>query len=241
MGTTLNLDAITTLEGSSAETVRIYLVRHGQSTLNVPDEDGVHRSQGTSLKVALTALGEDQARRLCEKLVPKIEHLDLTLISSDALRAKQTVDVFAQHFKKDVVEYPGLRELGTGEWEGQRKEGSYMKASRVWQELSPKDKFLTPKMPGCESPKQAVKRAVTALDDAVKLANGKTILGVCHDSTTNFLYLKLNRVELSDEPGKEPPYVDFSNCDIILIEVPAGKSVKEGRAVSLIKTNIAGQ
>lgn len=238
MVTTVELDAFA-FEGSTAESQVIYLIRHGQSTLNVPDEDGVQRAQGTSLHVALTALGEAQAGQLAKKLIPKLADLDLHLISSDALRAKQTIAVFEQHFKKEAVQYPGLRELSSGKWEGQRKEEAYKKAYKVWQELSPKDKFITPKMPEGESPQQVVDRAVTALNDAVKLANGKTILGVCHDMTSNALYLALNQVELSDTKGANPPYIALENCDIIQIKVPTGKSVLEGR-VSLIKTGIAG-
>jgi broad specificity phosphatase PhoE len=235
---TVKLDALGTFEGSTDEIQRIYLIRHGQSILNVPDDDGVQRCQGTSLHVALTVLGETQAQQLSEKLIPKIGHLDLSLISSDALRAKQTIDVFEKHFKKEAEKYPGLRELSSGIWEGQRKDADYKKAYKVWQDLSPKDKFITPKTPEGESPKQVVKRAVLALNEAVKLANGKTILGVCHDMTSNALYLRLNQVELSDKPGENLPHINLANCDIILIEVPMGKSVKAGHVAALIKTDI---
>lgn len=239
MPITLDLDALDAFEGSTEEIQRIYLVRHGQSTRNVPDADGVYTSQGTSLHVALTVLGERQAQQLCEKLIPKITDLDLQLISSDALRAKQTIDVFAKHFKKEVAEYPGLRELSSGIWEGKKKDAAYKKVYKVWEDLSPKDKFITPRMPEGESPIEVVNRAVTALDEAMKLAKGKTILGVCHAMQSNALYLKLNRIELSDTPGTNPPYITLDNCDIILIEVPTGKSVLEGRVTAVIKTGVA--
>jgi len=241
MAISLNLDDLPVLEGSTAETQRIYLIRHGQSTLNLPDADGVQRVQGTSLQVELTPLGAAQAQRLQEKLIPRIEHLDLKLISSNATRALQTMKVFSEHFGQEVDIYPGLRELGSEGWEGQRKEAAYKAAYKIWSSLSPKDKFTAPKMPGGESPIEVVQRAINDLDTAVHSAAGKTIFGVCHDMTSNVLYIYLNKKieNLSAQPGEELPYINIDNCDILLIEVPTGKSVEEGQVTALIKTGVS--
>ncbi|MBP7074340.1 MAG: histidine phosphatase family protein [Rhabdochlamydiaceae bacterium] len=238
MTTSLNLDDLPILEGSTTEIQRIYLIRHGQSVLNLPDADGVQRVQGTSLQVELTPLGAAQAQRLHEKLIPRIRHLDLKLISSNATRAQQTMQIFSEYFGQEVDICPGLRELGSADWEGQRKEAAYHTAYKVWHSLSPKDKFTAPKMPGGESPIEVVQRAINDLDKVIQSAAGKTILGVCHDMTSNVLSIYLNhRIEnLSIEPGKELPYIDIANCDIILLEVPTGESVEKGKVTALIKT-----
>lgn len=241
MSTTLNLDDLPVLEGSTPEIQRIYLIRHGQSALNLPDADGVRRAQGASLHVELTPLGAAQAQKLQDKLIPRIQHLDLKLISSNAKRALQTIEVFSKHFKQNVDIYPGLRELGSGQWEGQRKEAAYNTAYKIWHSLSPRDKFNAPKMPGGESPLQVVKRAICDLDNAIQSAAGKTILGVGHDMTSNALYNYLNnKIEnLSTEPGQEMPHINIGNCDIILIEVARGESVEKGRIAALIKTGVS--
>ena len=241
MSTTLNLDELPYFEGSTAETQRIYLIRHGQSALNLPDPDGVHRAQGSSLHVELTPLGAAQAQMLHDKLISRIEHLDLHLISSNAKRALQTIEVFSKHFQQDVTIYPGLRELGSGQWEGQRKETPYKTAYKIWESLSPKDKFNNPKMPGGESPFQVVQRAINDLDSAVKSAAGKTLLGVSHDMTSNALYNYLNNKidNLSTEPGQLMPHINIGNCDIILIEVPRGESVEKGKVTAVIKTGFS--
>jgi len=232
---TISLDKIDQLQGSTSEIQRLYLVRHGQSQLNLADADGVARVQGTSLQVPLTEQGQNQAQALLEKLKSKIQHLDLELISSNALRATQTIAVFSKYLNKDVKTYPGLRELGSGEWEGKRKEEEYKQAYKLWQDLSAKDKFHAPKMPGGESPQEVAVRSMNDLTKAIEASKGKTILGICHDMTSNVIYMHLNKVALSEEKGKDLPYINIGNCDILQIEVPAGKSIQEGKVTALIK------
>jgi broad specificity phosphatase PhoE len=238
MTTTISLDEVTSLEGSTADVQRIYLIRHGQSKLNLPDPDGVHRIQGTSLGVDLSPLGEAQAKELFAKLAPKITHLNLQLISSNALRALKTIQCFSRHFGKKVFVSPGLRELGSGDWEGKRKEGECEETGKIWKSLSQEQKFVTPKMPTGESPAEVVARAILDLDKALQSAPGKTILGVSHDMTSNMLATHLNKVPLSDIPGQDLPDLKIGNCDLILIEVPTGKTVAEGRVTTVFKTNI---
>ena len=92
---TIDLHTLKQLEGSTKDVTRIILVRHGQSAYNVPilikDGDGVERKvmlvQGASLEVPLTELGQRQANDLLQKLKGKIEHLNLYLVSSNAVRA----------------------------------------------------------------------------------------------------------------------------------------------------------
>ncbi len=113
-----------------------------------------------------------------------------------------------------------------------------------------------------ESPNDVATRAIAALDKAVKAARAlddaeeaatpRTILCTSHDGTMNFLALKImymikgqqeqdgadRRPSLSNNPADKPPYVDVENCDILVIDVPLGKSVAEGRVAKLIKTGV---
>jgi broad specificity phosphatase PhoE len=276
---TIDLHTLKRLEGSTKDVTRIILVRHGQSTHNVPilikDGDGVERKvmlvQGASLEVPLTELGKTQAKDLLKKLKGKIEHLNLYLVSSIAVRAKKTMKVFESYLGQKAEIEADLREISSPAWEGQSKEDPLYKAQySKWSSLSPQDQFVTEKLPPLdgnkdlkgESPNDVATRAIAALDKAVKAARvlddaeevttPRTIFCTSHDGTMNFLALKImymikglqeqdgadSRPPLSDNPEDKPPYVDVENCDILVIDVPLGKSVAEGRVAQFIKTGV---
>jgi broad specificity phosphatase PhoE len=279
---TIDLHELKQLEGSTQDVTTIILIRHGQSEYNVPvlirGKDGVERKvmlvQGASLEVPLTELGQKQAHDLLGKLKGKFEHLNLHLVTSNAVRAQKTMEVFENYLEQKASIEPDLREIGSPAWEGQSKEEDnkeYKTQYSKWSKLSPQDQFVTEKLPPLdgnpdlkgESPNDVAIRAIAALDKAIKVSRAldeaekvvtpTTILCTSHDGTMNFLALKImymikgeqeqdgadRKPALSNNPADKPPYVDVENCDILVIKVPLGASVANGRVAQLIKTGVA--
>jgi len=85
----------------------ILWVRHGQSTWNVLD-----RMQGQAVHPPLTALGREQAAKAAESLAT----LDATeILSSPAVRARETADIIAARLGLEVQVEPLLLEKGLEE------------------------------------------------------------------------------------------------------------------------------
>ena len=85
----------------------ILWVRHGQSTWNVID-----RMQGHELSPPLTELGREQAALTAELLA---DQGVVRILSSPAVRARETADIIAELLGLDVVEEPLLLEKGLDE------------------------------------------------------------------------------------------------------------------------------
>ncbi|VXC38295.1 histidine phosphatase family protein [Aeromicrobium sp. 9AM] len=85
----------------------ILWVRHGQSTWNVID-----RMQGHELSPPLTELGREQAARSAELLADRDV---VRILSSPAVRARETADIIAARLGLEVVEEPLLLEKGLDE------------------------------------------------------------------------------------------------------------------------------
>ncbi len=85
----------------------ILWVRHGQSTWNVID-----RMQGHELSPPLTDLGREQAARTAELLADRDV---VRILSSPAVRARQTADIIGARLGLEVIEEPLLLEKGLDE------------------------------------------------------------------------------------------------------------------------------
>jgi len=85
----------------------ILWVRHGQSTWNVID-----RMQGHELSPPLTDLGREQSALTAELLA---DQEVVRILSSPAVRARQTADIIAERLGLEVVEEPLLLEKGLDE------------------------------------------------------------------------------------------------------------------------------
>lgn len=223
------LDSVEQLEGSTEEIQRIYFIRHGQSTLNLPDANGVYYTQGQSNHVSLTELGLAQAKELERKLAPKMKGLDLTLLTSTALRTQQTASVFSKHSKAPISSFTGLCELGSGPWEGRPKDEAYKKEFRKWEVLSAKDKFVAPKVGQGESYDQVARRAMADLSQVLPSLKGKTVFVFSHFMTINALAMQWAKPTLSEEPGTDLPDIPLKNCDIVMVELRTGDPIEKAR------------
>jgi broad specificity phosphatase PhoE len=85
----------------------VFLARHGQTDWN-------HRYSGSS-DIPLNSTGEDQARRLAERL--RRERIE-AVYSSPLKRALRTAEIIGAALRVPVTADPGFREIHYGQWEG---------------------------------------------------------------------------------------------------------------------------
>jgi broad specificity phosphatase PhoE len=90
--------------------VTLVLVRHGESTWN---REGL--IQGQTLTPALTALGLEQAAQVAADLVASGAR---RILSSDAVRARQTAEIIGTALRLPVEPTPLLRERHWGVFQG---------------------------------------------------------------------------------------------------------------------------
>jgi broad specificity phosphatase PhoE len=147
----------------------IGLLRHGITLWN---ED--KRVQG-SMDSPLSSKGREITTAWAEQLAD--EKWD-RIVASDLGRVKETVAILNSSLKLPLNFDPRLREMHWGKWEGLRVEDVYnQEAAMVDQMVQAGWEFRPPEG---ESRKEALKRAKSAILDAVSKWPGQKILVVCH-------------------------------------------------------------
>lgn len=85
--------------------MHLYLIRHGQSPVNLADWPHGNSDEG------LTALGRRQAAAVARRLAGELDGVD-ALYTSTMRRARQTADAIAAALGADVVDDDRIREIG---------------------------------------------------------------------------------------------------------------------------------
>ena len=96
--------------------VHLYLIRHGQSEVNL----NLTSVRGQALPSVLTPLGNQQAVLLGKRLKFQNIHFDY-VFSSTAIRAQQTAEIALELMgvdRSNLVTSPALLEQSQGSWEG---------------------------------------------------------------------------------------------------------------------------
>ncbi|NYJ73315.1 histidine phosphatase family protein [Allobranchiibius huperziae] len=94
------------------ETLRVHLVRHGESTWNL-----AHRIQGQTVHPDLTPLGRMQAAAAAQTLMRRVDGR-VVLWSSDLVRAARTAELIGRALRVPVQYDEALREQHLGMMEG---------------------------------------------------------------------------------------------------------------------------
>ncbi|MEM6581729.1 MAG: histidine phosphatase family protein [Pseudomonadota bacterium] len=79
----------------------IYLVRHGEAAA----------TWAQSPDPGLSQLGHQQAHDVAQALAPKLDSIDVSLITSPMLRARETAQPLANHLQQDVAVLEAFREI----------------------------------------------------------------------------------------------------------------------------------
>jgi 2,3-bisphosphoglycerate-dependent phosphoglycerate mutase len=135
------------------ERIVIYLIRHGQSTVNI---NSSLKIGGRSEHAELTDHGVLQAQKLGEYFTVKNIPID-TIYSSTFIRAIQTADIFADNIGKpvsDILRREELVEMDQGKWEGKFRNEVY--TPEVFNQILSQQNYFIP--PGGESKAKVIHR-----------------------------------------------------------------------------------
>ena len=165
---------------SAAATTRVFLVRHGATTLTAED-----RFAGET-DVPLADEGREQARRLATRLrQEKIR----SVFASPLGRTVETARILAEPLGCEVQTRDGLREISHGHWEQLTRrevEEQFPDEAAEWE----RDPYtFAPE--GGESGLMVTARALPVLIQIVREHPGETVLVVSHKATIRLLVSSL--------------------------------------------------
>jgi broad specificity phosphatase PhoE len=162
-------------------TTKLYLVRHGETTLNKQSIISGH------LDPPLTEKGKDQARLTGLEL--KGVSFD-TAYSSDLERAIETGKIIYGKPIPKTNQLPSLRERYFGALDG--KPGKhYTKVNEKKQAMTHDESWMYKHVPDMESDHELSRRFVAALESVARKNPGKTILVVAHGGAIRVTLMKL--------------------------------------------------
>jgi broad specificity phosphatase PhoE len=157
-------------------TTRVYLIRHGATTLSAED-----RFAGSS-DVDLSDEGREQAARLGERLADRAL---CRIYASPMKRTMETARLVGAPQKLEPVPKDGLREIDHGHWEGMTRrdvEQQFTSEYEAWEA----DPFtFAPK--GGESGVSVMARALPVLREIVLAHPGERVAIVSHKATIRLL------------------------------------------------------
>ena len=162
--------------------MKIILARHGETPWNAAG-----RYQG-QIDIALSEIGEAQARKLGERL----RDVPITrAVSSQLSRAKTTAEFALGDARKNLLQIDErLQEIAHGEWEGLLAQEIAERDPTTFQAW--RDAPETVQMPNGESLQQVLERAWQGFADACTgLGDDDTLLVVAHDAVNRVLLCKI--------------------------------------------------
>ena len=190
--------------------VKIYLIRHGESLGNAARKILGHTDMGLS----------DVGIRQAEAAASALADIKFDIIySSDLKRALQTALPHAELRKMSVIPHSDLREIYVGDWEGK----SVPEIIDEYGDVYEKEwiaKFGTFRLPGGESVQEAGERFYNAIVDIAKLNDGKTILVAAHAAVIRAFWGKINGIKPEELAEK---IIFPTNASYSLIEYKEGK------------------
>ena len=165
---------------SVASTTRVFLVRHGATTLTAED-----RFAGET-DVSLSDEGREQARRLATRL--RQENIR-SVFASPLGRTVETARILAEPLGCELQTRDGLREISHGRWEQLTRrevEERFPEETAEWE----RDPYtFAPE--GGESGLMVTARALPVLIQIVREHPGETVLVVSHKATIRLLVSSL--------------------------------------------------
>ncbi|MEY3897631.1 MAG: hypothetical protein RLZZ214_3152 [Verrucomicrobiota bacterium] len=159
---------------------RIFLIRHGATTLSAED-----RFAGAT-DVPLSDEGRQQAARLADRLA---EIPVAAVYASPLGRTMETAGILAAPHRMEVQQRDGLREISHGHWEQltrQEVEKQFPEEATSWEE----DPYtFAPE--GGESGLAVTARALPALIEIVRRHEGRPVIVVSHKATIRLMLSSL--------------------------------------------------
>ncbi len=186
-------------------TTRVYLVRHGATTLSAEN-----RFAGAgAADVPLSDQGREQVRRLAVRLATEPI---AAVYASPLTRAVETAHLLAESHGLQVIRQPALREIDHGRWDRlsrEEVERMYPEEYRAW-EMDP----YTFAPEGGESGLAVTARALPALLDIVRAHVNAHVLVVSHKATIRLLISSL----LGFDPRAYRDHLDLSPASLTILD-----------------------
>jgi probable phosphoglycerate mutase len=154
--------------------MHLYLIRHGQSYINLKEwQDG---NQDTSL----TGLGHEQAARLAAYLPAQIPHVDV-LYSSSMRRALETAETLAAAYQLPLVTDDRLREIGNNRRDHSPypSDGLPREYASYWASERPYSPITVPP-DGGESYMHFRTRVGNFIEEMLETHQDQVVVAVCH-------------------------------------------------------------
>lgn len=177
--------------------MKVYFVRHGESTYNKLNLC----NSNPKVDVHLTELGKKQVEKVAEGL--KDKKIDL-IITSEFPRTKETAEIINKYHNAPIKVDPRIGERNSGIFDG-RPIAEFRKFI--------KGRKLTAKPPKGESFLEEKKRVIRFLKDLKKMKY-ESIVVVTHEQVMRIIYGYFKG--LSDE---ETYNVDVKNCEVYEFEI----------------------
>ena len=162
--------------------MQLYLIRHGQSHVNLPDWTGGNTDK------PLTTLGRQQAEALADWLPARLTHIDM-LYASTMRRARETAEPLAHAYQVAINFDDRVREIGNNRIDHTAYTTAELPLQYVdfWASARP----FAPVMvgtPEAESLMHFRTRVGLFIEELVLKHRGKTVVVVCHGGVVEFAF-----------------------------------------------------
>ncbi len=198
------------------EKTRIYVARHGQTFWNAK-----RLFQGKS-DIELSPMGEEQARRLGERL--KDEKFD-AVYTSELVRTQQTARLALNNKEQALIIDDNFSEIGFGIWEGANIDDLIANQPEQMEKFFHKPNEFN--LEGMEKLEDFIGRVIKRFEELVSKHRGEQILIVAHGgvvSALKYQYLHHDLVQFwSSEPYIKPTALSILVADdggIIFEQMP---------------------
>lgn len=163
--------------------MHLYVVRHGQSFVNLPDWDGLDAD------TALTPLGEKQADALAAYLPGQLKHID-AIYSSTMRRAKSTAARLAAAYGVEICLDHRLREIGNNRIDHSPFPDGGTPSRSDWNAFEPSERPFSSvaKADGSESIMHLRIRVAAFIEEMIELHPEQTIIAVCHGGVMDAVF-----------------------------------------------------
>lgn len=161
--------------------MHLYLIRHGQSYVNLPDWSGTNWDQ------PLTELGQHQAAALATWMPRQIERID-ALYASTMLRARETVAPLAAAYGQTISFDDRAREIGNNRFDHTPWgiDDQPAEFAGFWASERPFAPVM--KEPSSETLMHFRARVGVFIEELVEKHHGQRVLVVCHGGVIEFAF-----------------------------------------------------
>lgn len=164
--------------------MHLYLIRHGESHINIPSEKSRSRNE---LDAGLTDKGQKQARTVSIWMKQQVPHINALYVST-MKRAQETARFLADAYQCDLIFDDRLREIGNNRLDHSPLPNQEL--PNEYSSLSPYQFPFSPVAPMIEQGESFMHYRVRIgmfLEDMVNRHQGETVIVVGHGGTVNAL------------------------------------------------------